>query len=193
MELINELIGMLPATAPALAVPTDLNPAGAAVIAAGLNTLLADVFALYLKTKNFHWHVSGPNFRDYHLLFDEQADQIYAMTDPMAERVRKLGQTTLHSIGQIASMTRVQDNNAELVDPVSMLTELMEDNRLLKANMLGVHETCAQFHDVATASQLEIWIDETERRVWFLFEAAGSPSAQLTPEAPEASTITTDM
>jgi starvation-inducible DNA-binding protein len=139
-------------------------------IAAELNALLADTFALYLKTKNFHWHMSGPHFRDWHLLLDEQADQIYATADPIAERVRKLGGTTLRSIGHISRLQRLSDNDAEFVTPTTMLAELREDNLRLAAFMRGTHELCDEHGDVATASLLEVWIDETERRVWFLFE-----------------------
>src|ERR1700746_317455 len=139
-------------------------------IAEALNALLADFFALYLKTKNFHWHVSGPHFRDYHLLLDEQADQIYATTDPIAERVRKLGGTTLRSIGHVARLQRVSDNDADFVTPDDMLAELREDNGQLAARMREVHALCDEHGDVATASLLENWIDEAERRVWFLFE-----------------------
>jgi starvation-inducible DNA-binding protein len=143
-----------------------------------LNALLADVFALYLKTKNFHWHVSGPHFRDYHLLLDEQADQIFATTDPVAERVRKLGGTTLHSIGHIARLRRLPDNDAEYVDPLDMLGELREDNKSLIKSMRTTHILCEGHGDVATASLLEVWIDEAEKRVWFLYEASrrGSPT-----------------
>ena len=137
-----------------------------------LNVLLADTFALYLKTKNFHWHVSGPHFRDYHLLLDEQAAQIYAMTDPIAERVRKIGGTTLRSIGQIAKHQRVLDNDADYVTPHGMLAELREDNLQLVANMRETHDLCDEHGDVATASLIENWIDEAEQRAWFLFEAA---------------------
>jgi starvation-inducible DNA-binding protein len=161
-----------------LATPSDL-PAGAIKdISAAVNARLADVFALYLKTKNFHWHMSGPHFRDYHLLLDEQADQLFAMTDPMAERVRKLGGSTLRSIGQIARTQRVLDNDADYVDPMDMLAELGEDNKSLTAALRGVHEICDEHGDVATASLIEVWIDETERRTWFLFETlrrAGIP------------------
>jgi starvation-inducible DNA-binding protein len=143
-----------------------------------LNALLADVFALYLKTKNFHWHVSGPHFRDYHLLLDEQADQIFATADPVAERVRKLGGTTLHSIGHIARLQRLPDNDAEYVDPLDMLGELREDNKSLIKSMRTTHILCEGHGDVATASLLEVWIDEAEKRVWFLYEASrrGSPT-----------------
>ena len=136
-----------------------------------LNALLADTYALYLKTKNFHWHMSGPHFRDYHLLLDEQGDQIFAITDPIAERVRKLGGTTLRSVGHIARLQRVKDNDADYVTPLDMLAELREDNRDLAGAMREVHGVCDEHGDVATASLLEVWIDEAERRAWFLFEA----------------------
>ena len=153
-----------------LVTPTDLEREGARDAAAALNRLLADTFALYLKTKNFHWHMSGPHFRDYHLLLDEQADQIYAMTDPLAERVRKLGQLTLHSIGEIARTQRVEDNDAEYVEPLDMLAELREDNQALVGRMREAHDVCDEHRDIASASLIEVWIDETERRTWFLFE-----------------------
>jgi starvation-inducible DNA-binding protein len=156
----------------ALATPTDLDREGTRDSAAALNELLADTFALYLKTKNFHWHMSGPHFRDYHLLLDEQAAQIYAMTDPLAERVRKLGEPTLRSIGQIARMQRVTDNDADYVEPLDMLAELRDDNQAFAARMREAHEVCDEANDIASASLLEVWIDETERRTWFLFEAA---------------------
>lgn len=140
-------------------------------IAAGLKVALADVFALYIKTKNFHWHMSGRHFRDYHLLLDEQGEQIFAMTDPMAERARKIGGNTLHSVGEIARLTAVADNDAEYVTPENMLAELREDNLALTARLRAVHALCDEGNDVATASLLENWIDETERRTWFLFEA----------------------
>ncbi|MEP9369391.1 DNA starvation/stationary phase protection protein [Xanthobacter sp. VNH20] len=139
-------------------------------IAGALNALLADVFVLYLKTKNFHWHMSGAHFRDYHLLLDEQSDQIFAMTDPIAERVRKIGGITIKSIGQIARQQRLLDNDAEYVTPQDMLSELRDDNVQLVASMREVHDLCDENQDVATASLLENWIDETERRAWFLFE-----------------------
>lgn len=150
---------------------TDLKPAGVKDIAGAMNAILADVFALYLKTKNFHWHMSGPHFRDYHLLLDEQADQLFAMTDPIAERVRKLGGVTLRSIGQISRTQRVLDNDAEYVEPLDMLAELAEDNKALTARLRQAHNVCDKHRDVATASLIEVWIDETERRTWFLFEA----------------------
>ena len=151
--------------------PTDLGSQATKDISAALNLLLADFFALYLKTKNFHWHVSGPHFRDYHLLLDEQADQLYATTDPIAERVRKLGGTTLRSIGQISRLQRVADNDADYVTPSDMLAELREDNQQLAARMRQTHHVCDEHGDVATASLIEVWIDEAERRVWFLYEA----------------------
>jgi len=149
----------------------DLSPASTQEIAAAMNAILADAYAIYLKTKNFHWHMSGPHFRDYHLLLDEQADQILAMTDPIAERVRKLGETTLRSIGQIARTQRVMDNDAEDFAPVDMLAELRADNQRLTARFREAHGICDEHWDVATASLIEIWIDETERRTWFLLEA----------------------
>jgi starvation-inducible DNA-binding protein len=155
-----------------LITPTDLTAAATKDIAGAMNAILADAFSLYLKTKNFHWHMSGPHFRDYHLLLDEQATQIYAMTDPIAERVRKLGGTTLRSIGHIARLQRVLDNDAEYVEPSDMLAELRDDNKALAARLREVHNVCDEHHDIATASLIEVWIDETERRTWFLFEAS---------------------
>ncbi len=155
-----------------LVTPTDLESPATQEISAAMNAILADVFALYLKTKNFHWHMSGPHFRDYHLLLDEQADQLYAMTDPIAERVRKLGGTTLRSIGHIARTQRVLDNDAEYVQPLDMLAELRDDNRVLAGSLREVHNVCDEHRDIATASLIEVWIDETERRTWFLFEAS---------------------
>ncbi|MBB3175079.1 starvation-inducible DNA-binding protein [Endobacter medicaginis] len=154
-----------------LGTPTDLKPDATRDITAGLNALLADVFALYLKTKNFHWHMSGPAFRDYHLLLDEQGDQLFAMTDPIAERARKIGGITLHSIGQISREQRIKDNDAAYVTPQDMLAELRDDNRQLTAELRAVHAVCDEYNDVATASLIENWIDETERRAWFLFES----------------------
>lgn len=150
---------------------TDLPQEATRDIAAALNGLLADVFALYLKTKNFHWHMSGPHFRDYHLLLDEQADQIFAMTDPIAERVRKLGGITLRSIGDIARRQRISDNDADHVDAQDMLAQLRDDNSCLTSAMHQVHNTCGEHRDVATTSLLEVWIDEAERRSWFLYQA----------------------
>ena len=152
--------------------PTDLKAPATKEISAAMNAILADVFALYLKTKNFHWHMSGPHFRDYHLLLDEQADQLYAMTDPIAERIRKLGGTTLRSIGHIGRLQRVVDNDADYVEPQDMLAEVREDNQELAARLREVHNVCDEHRDIATASLIEVWIDETERRTWFLFEAA---------------------
>jgi starvation-inducible DNA-binding protein len=158
-----------------LATPTDLGADATRDITGGLNALLADVFALYVKTKNFHWHVSGPHFRDYHLLLDEQAEQVYDIADEIAERVRKLGGTTIRSIGHIARLKRIADNDADYVDPGDMLSELREDNRALLASMRQAHDLCDEHHDVATASLLENWIDQAERRIWFLFEATRRP------------------
>jgi starvation-inducible DNA-binding protein len=154
-----------------LGTPTDLKPQASRDISAALGGLLADVYALYIKTKNFHWHMSGPHFRDYHLLLDEQSDQIFAMADPIAERARKLGGTTIKSIGDIARQKRIADNDAEYVDPQDMLAELAEDNKHLVAIMRQVHNTCDSHGDIATASLLEVWIDESERRTWFLWES----------------------
>ncbi|AEH88850.1 Dps family protein [Mesorhizobium opportunistum] len=153
-----------------LRTPTDLGSEATRDIAAGLAGLLADVFALYLKTKNFHWHISGPNFRDYHLLLDEHGDQIFAMTDAIAERARKIGGTTIRSISDIAGRQRILDNNADYVDPQGMLAELHGDNKQLVAELRRVHELCDSYSDVATASLIEGWIDESERRSWFLYE-----------------------
>jgi starvation-inducible DNA-binding protein len=150
---------------------TDLTPEATKDISGAMNAVLADVFALYVKTKNFHWHMSGPHFRDYHLLLDEQADQLFAMTDPIAERVRKIGGLTLRSIGQISRNQRVLDNDAEYVEPLDMLAELADDNRSMASRLREAHNVCDDYRDVATASLIEVWIDETERRAWFLFEA----------------------
>jgi starvation-inducible DNA-binding protein len=155
----------------ALATPTDLGSNATKDLTGALNILLADVVALYFKTKNFHWHVSGPHFRDYHLLLDEQATQIDAMTDVIAERVRKLGGTTIRSVGHVARLQRVLDNDADYVTPLDMLAELREDNRQLCVHMRTLHELCDEHNDIATASLIENWIDEAEQRVWFLFEA----------------------
>ena len=154
-----------------LRTPTELGENALKDMEGALNALLADTFTLYVKTKNFHWHMSGPHFRDYHLLLNEQADQIFAITDPIAERVRKLGGITLHSIGQIGRLQRIKDNDADYVTPLDMLAELREDNRDLARSMREVHALCDEDGDVATASLLEVWIDETERRAWFLYEA----------------------
>jgi starvation-inducible DNA-binding protein len=150
--------------------PTDLSPAAVAAISETLRQLLADVFALYVKTKNFHWHINGPHFRDYHLLLDEQAAEIFAMTDPIAERARKIGGTTLRSISDIVQHQRLLDNNEQSATPKAMLEELAADSRCLTKLMRAAHEVCDEFKDVATASLLEVWIDEAERRTWFLYE-----------------------
>ena len=157
-------------TAP-LQTPNDLGTNAIKDLSGALNVLLADTFALYVKTKNYHWHMSGPHFRDYHLLLDEHGDQIFAMTDPIAERVRKLGGMTIHSIGHIARLQRIKDNDADYVTPEDMLAELREDNKQLVASLRETHALCDEHNDVATASLIEVWIDETERRVWFLYEA----------------------
>jgi starvation-inducible DNA-binding protein len=159
-------------TQPSLATPSDLGSNAIKDIAAALNALLADTFVLYLKTKNFHWHVSGPHFRDYHLMFDEHADQIFAMTDVLAERVRKIGGTTLHSIGDIARHQRIADNDAPYVDPFDMLAELRDDQQRFITSLREAHDVCGEHGDVATTSILENFIDETERRVWFLYETS---------------------
>ena len=156
----------------ALATPTSLESNAIKDIEGAMNALLADTFALYLKTKNFHWHMSGPHFRDYHLMLDEQADQILATTDDMAERVRKIGGTTLRSIGHIARLQRVEDNDADFVTPHAMLAELRQDNLDFVQRMREAHDVCDDHDDVATESLIENWIDEAERRAWFLFEAS---------------------
>jgi starvation-inducible DNA-binding protein len=155
-----------------LATSTDLHPKATRDISGALNAILADVFALYLKTKNFHWHMSGPHFRDYHLLLDEQSEQIFAMTDPLAERVRKIGGLTLRSIGQISKLQRLSDNDANYVEPLDMLAELRDDNKTLATRLREAHEVCDEHADIASASLIENWVDETERRTWFLFEAS---------------------
>ena len=162
--------------APNLDTPTDLDDKAVTEISRALNGILADSFALYLKTKNFHWHVSGPHFRDYHVMLDEQADAIFATTDPLAERVRKLGGTTLRSIGHISRVQTLQDNDEAFVGPNEMLRELMADNKAVAAAMRKAHEVCDEHKDVASASLLEMYIDETEKRTWFLFEAARGAS-----------------
>src|SRR3954452_5644280 len=147
-----------------LSTPTDLTPEATRDVTGAMNALLADVFALYLKTKNFHWHLSGPHFREYHLMFDEQGDQIFAMADPIAERVRKIGGSTIKSVGHVARLQRVLDNDADYVDPEGMLAELCEDNKTLAARLREAHNVCDEHRDFATASLIENWIDETERR-----------------------------
>ena len=164
-----------------LITPTDLSADATRDIGGAMNAILADVFALYLKTKNFHWHVSGPHFHDYHLMMDDQADQLFAMTDPIAERIRKVGAMTLRSIGHIARTQRVLDNDADYVEPSDMLGELCQDNQALAARLREAHDVCNEHRDIATASLIETWIDETERRTWFLFETSrggGSPRGQ---------------
>lgn len=156
----------------ALATPSDISTDAVRDISAALNALLADMFTLYMKTKNFHWHVSGPHFRDYHLLLDEQAAEIYATTDPIAERVRKIGGRTIRSIGQIAKLQRLGDNDADYVTPLDMLAELREDNKQLANELRRTHALCDELKDVATVSLIEEWIDQAERRTWFLFEAS---------------------
>lgn len=151
-------------------ISTDLNRQGVAEITASLRQLLADTFALYLKTKNFHWHMTGQHFRDYHLLLDEHAEQIFAMTDDIAERARKIGGTTLRSISDISRHQRLKDNNDESVAPKEMLAELSADNQALTRYFRSAHETCDKYNDVATTSMIEVWIDQTERRIWFLSE-----------------------
>jgi starvation-inducible DNA-binding protein len=155
-----------------LATPTDLSAEATRDVGGALNGILADVFALYFKTKNFHWHISGPHFRDYHLLLDEQADQIFAMGDPIAERIRKIGGSTIRSIGHIGKLQHISDNDADYVDPLDMLAELREDNKSLATRLRDVHDMVDEFRDIASASLIENWIDETERRTWFLFEAS---------------------
>jgi starvation-inducible DNA-binding protein len=154
--------------------PTDLSDAAVRDISAALNALLADAFALYLKTKNFHWHISGPHFRDYHLLLDEQAEQIFATTDELAERVRKIGGTTLRSVGDVARHQSIKDNDAQFVAPNDMLRELMEDNKAMAAAMRRAHGVAEKHADAATTGLLETFIDATEKRTWFLFEASRS-------------------
>ncbi len=161
----------------ALATPTDLSSVATRDISGGLNAALADVFALYLKTKNFHWHMSGPHFRDFHLMLDEQAAQLLAMTDPLAERCRKVGGPTLRSIGHIGRTQRILDNDAEYVEPLAMLSELRDDNRMLAGQLRQVHDLCNEHRDIASASLLEGWIDETEQRTWFLFETGRTAPA----------------
>ncbi|WP_375453398.1 Dps family protein [uncultured Methylobacterium sp.] len=156
--------------------PTDLDPNDARKIAEGLTVLTSDLFALYIKTKNFHWHMSGPNFRDYHLLLDEQAEQIFAIIDDAAERARKIGGTVLRSLGQAKSLTRVPDNDAEYVSPLDMLKELRDDNKALTANMRDLHAVTDEADDVATTSKLEEWIDQSEERTWFLYESTRNAS-----------------
>jgi starvation-inducible DNA-binding protein len=165
----------------ASAPPAALGAEAVRDIAGAMNATLADVFALFLKTKNFHWHMSGPHFRDYHLLLDEQATQLFAMTDPIAERMRKIGASTVKSIGQVSRLQRIVDNDADYVDPHDMLAELREDNQSLAARLRDAHDLCDEHRDVATASLIEVWIDETERRAWYLYETTrgGAPGGHL--------------
>jgi starvation-inducible DNA-binding protein len=174
----NKVTKLKPRSKPAAALdtPTDLDAAAVKAVSEALNGLLADAFALYLKTKNFHWHVSGPHFRDYHLMLDEQAADIFGATDDMAERVRKIGGTTLRSIGHIAKLQSIEDNDADFVPPAVMLRELMNDNKKVAENMRKAHGVADDHDDPATASMIEIWLDQTEKRTWFLFEAARSAS-----------------
>jgi starvation-inducible DNA-binding protein len=169
----NDTIGSTVGKKGAVETRTGLSGEAVVEISRELRPLLADVFALYVKTKNFHWHMSGNHFRDYHLLLDEQAEQIFAMTDDIAERARKIGGTTLHSIGDISQHQRLEDNNEEVVSPTDMLSELCADNRHLTQSLRSTHEVCDRHNDVATASLIENWIDETERRIWFLSETLG--------------------
>jgi starvation-inducible DNA-binding protein len=175
--VINEVTVML--DKPSLTTPMTFSKKAVDEISQALKLLLSDVFALYLKTKNFHWHMSGPHFRDYHLMLDEQSEQIFAMTDAIAERARKLGGATLHSIGDIARHQRVKDNNRELVTPEEMLVELRADSHLLTQSLRSTHEICVQHYDVATASLIENWIDEAERRTWFLSETIRDLSSAI--------------
>jgi starvation-inducible DNA-binding protein len=155
-----------------LTTPTDLSEKAVQDVSGALTVLLSDVFALYLKTKNFHWHMSGAHFRDYHLMLDDQGEQIFAMTDAIAERARKIGGTTIRSIGQVARLQRIADNDADYVKPLDMIIELRDDNATLTRNMREIHSLCDEAGDIATASLLENWIDETEKRTWFLFECS---------------------
>ena len=166
-------------TKPALATPTDLCEEAVVEISSEMRHLMADVFVLYLKTKNFHWHMTGRHFRDYHLLLDQHAEEIFAMTDEVAERVRKIGGITLHSIAEVTKFQRLKDNNQDFVAPGDMLAELCADNQYLVRFMRSTHEVCDRHNDIATASLLENWIDQAETRTWFLFESRDEPSASL--------------
>ncbi len=156
----------------AILFPTDLGQKASKDISGAMNSVLADVFALYMKTKNFHWHVSGPHFRDYHLMLDDHGEELFAMTDPIAERVRKLGGTTLRSIGHISKLQSISDNDADFVEPSDMIAELCQDNIKLTTRMRVAHDICDKYNDSATASLIEEWIDQTEKRAWFLFETS---------------------
>jgi starvation-inducible DNA-binding protein len=168
----NETVFYKNTVSPKLETPTDIKPESVEKIAHALNLLIADAFTLYIKTKNFHWHISGSHFRDYHLMLDEQASEIFATIDPLAERVRKLGGVTIRSIFEISHLTSLKEENAEFVAPLDMLRELMNDSKSVAAKMRRTHKICDDAEDVATASLLEVYIDETERRTWFLFEAS---------------------
>ena len=168
----KKVLDLVKRRAAPLATPTDLKGNATKDIAGAMNGVLADVFALYLKTKNFHWHMSGPHFRDYHLMLDEQATELYAMTDPIAERIRKIGGSTLRSIGHISRTQRILDNDALYVEPLDMLAELCEDNKTIVSILREAHGVCEEHKDIATTSLIEVWIDETERRTWFLFESS---------------------
>jgi starvation-inducible DNA-binding protein len=170
--LEKETVGVQKRQVPALRTPTDLKAGATKDISAAMNGILADVFALYLKTKNFHWHMSGPHFRDYHTMLDDQSEQIFEMTDPLAERIRKVGGSTLRSIGHIARTQRILDNDAVFVEPSDMLGELCDDNKTLVSRLREAHGVCQEHNDIATTSLIEVYIDETERRTWFLFEAS---------------------
>lgn len=171
----------------AIQIPTDLARKGVEEITIELRKLLADTFALYLKTKNFHWHMSGTHFRDYHLLLDEHGDQIFAMTDDIAERARKIGGTTIHSISEISKYQRLKDNNEEFVASLDMLAELSDDNQALTRYFRAAHRVCEKHNDVATTSLIEVWIDQTERRTWFLAEIVGGNQVEHAPMQKAAS------
>jgi starvation-inducible DNA-binding protein len=173
-EVMNSTQEVIERRQAPLNTPTDIHTESVREISGALNILLADVFALYIKTKNFHWHMSGTHFRDYHMLLDDHGDQLYAMTDDIAERVRKIGAVTIRSIGEIARLQRVKDNEADYVTPQDMLSELRQEDEALVLRMLAVHTVCDEASDVATASLLENWIDQAQRRIWFLFEATRS-------------------
>jgi starvation-inducible DNA-binding protein len=173
-EVMNSTQEIIERRQAPLNTPTDIHTESVREISGALNILLADVFALYIKTKNFHWHMSGTHFRDYHMLLDDHGDQLYAMTDDIAERVRKIGAVTIRSIGEIARLQRVKDNEADYVTPQDMLSELRQEDEALILRMLAVHTVCDEASDVATASLLENWIDQAQRRIWLLFEATRS-------------------
>ena len=174
MSIATQNLQSRTGTVAGLNIPNDLSPEGRRAVTDVINVLVADAFALYLKTKNYHWHMSGSHYRDYHLLLDEQGAQIFAMTDALAERVRKLGFTTIRSIGQIAALQTIKDDNSEFTSPYDMLAGLMEDNKRFAAAQRAAHRVCDENGDVATASLLEVYIDETERRTWFLYETTSN-------------------